>query len=146
MNAWYYVDAGHNRQGPVSGEDLAAAYRQGRVNRDTLVWRDGLPQWVPLERHLAELPAAPPTLPEAAAVPGLPAGAATPASPAGTDPDEVVDAGFIRRLGAYLIGALSAYFSPWVAPLVGIAVAALAYVVLFEANKALAGRQQVAGA
>lgn len=49
-------------------------------------------------------------------------------------------------LGAYLIGALSAYFSPWVAPLVGIAVAALAYVVLFEANKALVGRQQVAGA
>jgi cytosine permease len=49
-------------------------------------------------------------------------------------------------LGAYLIGALSAYFSPWVAPLVGIALAALAYVVLFEANKALAGRQQVAGA
>ncbi|KQO28131.1 cytosine permease [Pseudomonas chengduensis] len=49
-------------------------------------------------------------------------------------------------LGAYLIGALSAYFSPWVAPLVGIAVAALAYVVLFEANKALASRQQVAGA
>lgn len=49
-------------------------------------------------------------------------------------------------LGAYLIGALSAYFSPWVAPLVGIAVAAVAYVVLFEANKALVGRQQVAGA
>ncbi|WP_296269451.1 cytosine permease [Pseudomonas sp. UBA6323] len=49
-------------------------------------------------------------------------------------------------LGAYLIGALSAYFSPWVAPLVGIAVAAAAYVVLFELNKALAGRQQVAGA
>lgn len=49
-------------------------------------------------------------------------------------------------LGAYLIGALSAYFSPWVAPLVGIAVAALAYVMLFELNKALAGRQQVAGA
>ncbi|MGG2397735.1 cytosine permease [Pseudomonas sp. SH1-B] len=49
-------------------------------------------------------------------------------------------------LGAYLIGALSAYFSPWVAPLVGIAVAAVAYVVLFELHKALAGRQQVAGA
>jgi len=49
-------------------------------------------------------------------------------------------------LGAYLIGALSAYFSPWVAPLVGIAVAAVVYVVLFELHKALAGRQQVAGA
>ena len=49
-------------------------------------------------------------------------------------------------LGAYLIGALSAYSSPWVAPLVGIAVAAVVYVVLFELHKALAGRQQVAGA
>ena len=49
-------------------------------------------------------------------------------------------------VSAYLIGALSAYFSPWVAPLVGIAVAALAYVVLFELNEALVGRQQVAGA
>lgn len=49
-------------------------------------------------------------------------------------------------LGAYLIGALSAYFSPWVAPLVGIAMAAVTYVVLFELNKALVGRQQVAGA
>lgn len=49
-------------------------------------------------------------------------------------------------LGAYFAGALCAYFSPWVAPLVGIAVAALLYVVLFEVQKALAGRQQVAGA
>ena len=49
-------------------------------------------------------------------------------------------------LGAYLIGALSAYFSPWVAPLVGIAVAVVAYVVLFELNKIFAGRQQVADA
>lgn len=49
-------------------------------------------------------------------------------------------------LGAYFAGSLCAYFSPWVAPLVGIAVAALAYVVLFELNKALVGRQQVAGA
>lgn len=49
-------------------------------------------------------------------------------------------------LGAYLVGALSAYGSPWVAPLVGIAVAALAYVVLFEIRKALAGRNLMAGA
>ncbi|MBU1329191.1 MAG: cytosine permease [Gammaproteobacteria bacterium] len=49
-------------------------------------------------------------------------------------------------LGAYFIGALSAYASPWVAPLVGIAVAALAYVALFELRKALAGRRQVIGA
>jgi cytosine permease len=49
-------------------------------------------------------------------------------------------------LGAYFAGALCAYFSPWVAPLVGIAVAAVVYVALFELHKVLAGRQQVAGA
>lgn len=49
-------------------------------------------------------------------------------------------------LGAYFAGALCAYFSPWVAPLIGIAVAALVYVVLFELQKALAGHRQVAGA
>ncbi len=41
---------------------------------------------------------------------------------------------------AYAVGAICAYFSPWVAPLVGIAVAALVYVVLFELRKALGAR------
>lgn len=49
-------------------------------------------------------------------------------------------------LAAYFAGALCAYFSPWVAPLVGIAVGALVYVVLFEVHKGLVARQQVAGA
>lgn len=49
-------------------------------------------------------------------------------------------------LGAYAVGSLCAYFSPWVAPLVGIAVAALVYVSLFEAKKLLAARAQVARA
>jgi len=109
MSVWYFVDAGHDRQGPVSAEELALAFRQGRVNRDTLVWRDGLPQWVPLEQHLGELPAPPPAepaLPAATPVPALPgAGPATTAQP-GADLDAVVDAGFIRRLGAYLIDSM----------------------------------------
>ena len=41
---------------------------------------------------------------------------------------------------AYAVGAICAYFSPWVAPLVGIAVAALVYVVLFELRKVLGAR------
>ncbi|MFG0379869.1 cytosine permease [Pseudomonas sp. zbq_18] len=41
---------------------------------------------------------------------------------------------------AYAAGALCAYLSPWVAPLVGIAVAALVYVVLFELRKVLGAR------
>ncbi|GAB2668131.1 RDD family protein [Arenimonas aestuarii] len=107
MNVWYYVDAGHNRQGPVSGEDLATAFRQGRITRETLVWRDGLPQWVPLEGHLAELPAAPPVVPAEDLAPGLPAGGIAPAAnQRSSGPDDVVDAGFIRRLGAYMIDSM----------------------------------------
>ncbi|KFL37508.1 RDD family protein [Arenimonas donghaensis] len=110
MSAWYFVDAGHERQGPVSADALALAFRQGRVNRDSLVWREGLPQWAPLEQHLAELPVPPPAEPAlaAAAAPGLATPGAGPAATAqpGTDLDAVVDAGFIRRLGAYLIDSM----------------------------------------
>jgi len=48
-------------------------------------------------------------------------------------------------LGAYFIGAICAYVSPWVAPLVGIAVAIAAYVVLFEVRKVLLARRLSAG-
>jgi cytosine permease len=43
-------------------------------------------------------------------------------------------------LAAYFIGALCAYASPWVAPIVGILVGALAYVVLFELQRLALGR------
>ena len=49
-------------------------------------------------------------------------------------------------LGAYALGALSAYFSPWVAPLVGIAVAASSYVLLFELQRARHTRQRLGAA
>lgn len=98
MGIWYYVDVNHQRQGPVTPEELALAYRRGAVNRDTLVWREGLPQWAPLEQHLGELP----TLPEAPAIPA----STGPGEPADASLDTVVDAGFVRRLGAYLIDAM----------------------------------------
>lgn len=140
MNAWYYVDAGHNRQGPVSGEDLAVAFRQGRVNRDTLVWRDGLPQWVPLERHLAELPAPPPALPASDAAAGFPAGAMPPQAQGSADPNDVVDAGFIRRLGAYLIDSMLIGSVYYVVLMVGmVAVAIVAAGQDFEGDGFMAG-------
>ncbi len=127
MSAWYYVDAGHNRQGPVSAEDLAAAFRQGRVNRDTLVWRDGLPQWVPLERHLGELPAPPPALPLPGAEPGSGPATTTHGSDATANIDDVVDAGFVRRLGAYLIDSMligSVYYVVLMIGMVALAIVA----------------------
>ena len=45
-------------------------------------------------------------------------------------------------LGAYGLGALFAFVSPWVAPLVGIGVAALSYVVLFELQRVRLQRRQ----
>lgn len=38
-------------------------------------------------------------------------------------------------LGAYAVGALVAYLSPWIAPLVGISVSALVYIVLTRLSK-----------
>lgn len=126
MSVWYFVDAGHDRHGPVSGEELAQAFRQGRVNRDTLVWRDGLPQWVPLEQHLAELPALPPpVLPAGTSSPAIPTGAAPRPAQATGGPDDVVDAGFIRRLGAYLIDSLLIGSVYYVLLMVGVVVLAL---------------------
>jgi type IV pilus assembly protein PilA len=79
MSTWYYVDGGQSRQGPVSAEALAEAYRLGQVGRDSLVWREGLSEWLPLRQFLDELglagvaPAAPPMPPMAAPPAALPA-------------------------------------------------------------------------
>lgn len=111
MQQWYYVDRGHNRQGPVTAEVLAQAFRQGKVSRGSLVWRDGLAKWEPLDEHLAELgldtpqPEAPPPPPPTGndAATAMPAPSAAIASPG---PGDVVDAGFLRRFAAFLIDSL----------------------------------------
>jgi type IV pilus assembly protein PilA len=79
MSTWFYVDGGQNRQGPVSAEALAEAYRLGQVGQDSLVWREGLSEWLPLRQFLDELglaaitPVAPPMPPMAAQPAVLPA-------------------------------------------------------------------------
>lgn len=79
MSTWFYVDGGQNRQGPVTAEALAEAYRLGQVGLDGLVWREGLSEWAPLRQFQDELglaravPAAPPAPPAAAPLPPAPA-------------------------------------------------------------------------
>jgi type IV pilus assembly protein PilA len=68
---WYYADAHNQQQGPVAASTLAGYYRDGMVNVATLVWREGLANWVPLRDIAAQLglivinapsaPAQPPT-------------------------------------------------------------------------------------
>ncbi|MFC0153784.1 pilin [Xanthomonas dyei] len=77
MSSWYYAEGNRQRRGPVTETVLLGLYRDRQIALDTLVWREGLDQWVPLaacadalgppvstDLHAA---AAPPALPEAAA-------------------------------------------------------------------------------
>lgn len=46
---WYYAMGGEQR-GPVSEADLNGLYRERLINRSTLVWREGMTAWLPLEQ------------------------------------------------------------------------------------------------
>ena len=43
---WFYVDAGQ-QAGPVPDEQLDELVRNGKIRTDTLVWREGMPNWQP---------------------------------------------------------------------------------------------------
>ncbi len=47
MSDWYYSDYERNRHGPVAARDLADLHHAGQLQPDTLVWREGMPQWRP---------------------------------------------------------------------------------------------------
>jgi type IV pilus assembly protein PilA len=55
MTQWYYSDDARNRHGPHSAEELRRHYRERRIRRDTLVWREGLNEWRPLDQVAGEL-------------------------------------------------------------------------------------------
>ena len=94
MTQWFYADDARNRVGPHSDEELRAHYRQRRLRRDRLVWRDGLPQWQALELVAEELELDAVT-PDATLPPPLPAAGATPVyPPVRTAPAE--EAGHVR--------------------------------------------------
>jgi len=89
---WYYHDPAQGRVGPLSAEELRNRSRDRRIQIDTLVWRDGMREWQPLERMSEELDLLsvkpdtrlPPPLPPGAPVAMTPAYAAAPArGPAG---------------------------------------------------------------
>ena len=44
---WFYEDA-REAAGPVTRASLMALLRAGHVDRQTLVWREGLADWVPV--------------------------------------------------------------------------------------------------
>lgn len=119
MSDWYFADADRQRQGPLSAEQLALRFHQGSIRLDTLVWREGLSEWQPLQAFREEL--------ALERLPGENTWTAPPATPAaGTSPDSpyappaavltrqpvrqtgalVVHAGFWKRLAASFLDGM----------------------------------------
>lgn len=64
MNWWY--ERNGQRAGPVTEGDLISQVAQGHLSQSTLVWREGLPQWISfkdVDALAALLPPEPPPLP-----------------------------------------------------------------------------------
>ncbi|KRG69350.1 RDD family protein [Pseudoxanthomonas dokdonensis] len=114
MSLWYYVDARGQQNGPLDGGELASAFQLRQLLADTLVWRDGMAEWLPLQQCLHELDlSSPPSAQaiasaEVASEPGSPY--APPLSSAVSQPlvisGDVVMAGFWRRFAAASIDGL----------------------------------------
>lgn len=70
MSEWFHAE-GNRQQGPLPAEQLVELFRNNQISLDTLVWRDGLPQWQPLRTVVDELGLIVPALdvPTAAAEP-----------------------------------------------------------------------------
>lgn len=77
MSQWYYADDARTRTGPLSADELRDHYRQRRLRRDSLVWREGMAQWQPLASVAGELGVDAIT-PDAALPPPLPGGEPAP--------------------------------------------------------------------
>ncbi|MET0891180.1 MAG: GYF domain-containing protein [Stenotrophomonas maltophilia] len=90
MDQWFFAEGNSQQRGPLPADELIALYRSSRIALDTLVWRDGMAQWQPLETVAAEIgldippvadavetpepgPAVPPALPATPAAPVTPA-------------------------------------------------------------------------
>lgn len=55
MTEWYYSDAQRQQHGPVGSEELASLHGRGLLAPDSLVWREGLPAWVPWREIMHEV-------------------------------------------------------------------------------------------
>lgn len=73
---WFYV-IDNQQQEAVSTEKLQSLFVQNKVNADTLVWREGQAEWLPI-RQIEEL-----AMPSIALPPPIPTASVSPFQPAG---------------------------------------------------------------
>ncbi|WP_396616411.1 RDD family protein [Lysobacter soli] len=121
MTDWYYHLPGQGRVGPLGADDVREAYREGRVQRDTLAWHVGARDWLPLDRFsdslsLDDIATPSPAYTAPSAVAGDALDRASPYAPPRAElseagdyraaAGEVVYAGFWKRLAALMIDSL----------------------------------------
>lgn len=50
---WYYLDAEHQQQGPMSYEGLKVAFKEAKLGLSSYVWNEELPEWKPLQELIS---------------------------------------------------------------------------------------------
>lgn len=79
---WRVLDGEGNEQGPYSTEDLRGYFQSGHITQETMIWTEGLEEWVPARKVEGLLPDQPQAVQLATAAPAAttaaPAAAATP--------------------------------------------------------------------
>lgn len=83
MSNWYYA-LGDSEQGPIPAAELKALAVDGTIGPDTLVWKDGMPDW----KKAAEIPG---LLPSAGSAPAARAKASRSSAGRGDDHDTYDD-------------------------------------------------------
>ena len=92
---WYY-ESGGQQQGPVTETDLDRLLSEGKINPDTLIWREGMSGWTPLR---TARPSAAPSVPSSPVppAPGLSLEPSAPgAIPSSTTGSDQPQPGWIR--------------------------------------------------
>jgi hypothetical protein len=79
MNDQWFVHSDGEQMGPYSGEQLVQYVQEGRIIAETLVWAEGMPEWLPASQIEGLIPVAPAARPAPA---WAPPGARTPATSA----------------------------------------------------------------
>jgi len=80
VSEWFHAQ-GNRQQGPLPAEQLIELFRSNEITLDTLVWRDGLPQWQPLRSVVDELGLIVPAVDAPASAPPPPAAPQPPVLP-----------------------------------------------------------------
>ncbi len=101
---WYYAE-GDRQKGPISDEEFQELVQKGRIHQETLIWKDGMDNWQPLDdARKAGLVTVSPAFPPPSGMPPTPVPPA-PASPAASTPTPPSPGAACAQCGRSPLGA-----------------------------------------